>query len=204
MSYNRYLDFREPGTAVSSNPAGLKFIAAFMLLFVAFSVTAVGQDASGDTTGNGSAQAETAEEQQGSAQDNGDQSKSFLQKIFPSLGGGGSNDSGSGSEGEGNPYADYTLQELNDAFLEQAKQQNIQEMMELLRQGARINAENDHGRNALIEASRLGHIEVVKTLIKYNATLNAKDNYDGTALEYAEKEGHIDIVHLLQKNGARR
>ena len=204
MSYNRYHDLKEPGTAVSSRRTGVKCITVFLLLFVAFSATTVAQDASDDNTDNENAQTETAEEQQGSAQDNGDESKSFLQKIFPSLGGGGGSDSDSESEGQGNPYADYNLRELNDAFLEQARQQNIQEMMELLRQGARINAENDHGRNALIEASRLGHIEVVKTLIKYNATLNAKDNYDGTALEYAEKEGHIEIVHLLQKNGARR
>ena len=102
------------------------------------------------------------------------------------------------------PYEDYTQEQLNDAFVLAASQGKRQKVMDLLFEGALINARDRHGRTALMEAARQGHEDIVRTLIQYVATVNAKYIYDITALEYATREGHVEIVVLLQKNGARR
>lgn len=209
MNYKTYPSFLKHRTAYRSVCFTIvRMLLAVILLLGAGTAIGYAQQAENqsDTTAVDTS-ATPASEKGGAGEQTEEEPKSFLEKIFPFLG--GDDDKSSKKQKKAkrdttNPYEHYSQEELNYAYMQAASNNNLDRMMDLLNEGAIINARDQHGRTALMEAARLGHYQVVKTLIQYGATVNAKDIYDGTALRYATKEGNVDIVNLLQKNGAQR
>ena len=80
---------------------------------------------------------------------------------------------------------------------------NFQEVRDLLRAGANVNAQDDNdGVTALFIASQFGHVEVVRVLLgENNLDVNLQCPDGATALYIASQEGHVEVVReLLQHN----
>jgi len=76
-------------------------------------------------------------------------------------------------------------------------------VVDLLARGARTDAINDEGYNALMLAARYGSVECVNALIDAGASLDAVSPADGSsALMLAAKYGNVDCVKALLIAGA--
>lgn len=89
----------------------------------------------------------------------------------------------------------------DQALIEAASQNDLQQARGLLTKGANVNARSEQGWTALMQAAANGRLEIVKLLLDKGADVNAKD-YEGTALIKASSCGHFDVVSLLLKRGA--
>ena len=58
-------------------------------------------------------------------------------------------------------------------------------VLELLENGASVDAADVHGRTALHNASMRGHAEIVRHLLQYGANARSRDADGGNALKYA-------------------
>ena len=72
----------------------------------------------------------------------------------------------------------------------------------LLSQGADVNVQGGHHRNALQVASTRGNDKIVELLLSNGADVNAEGGFYGNALQAASREGHDKIVELLLSKGA--
>ncbi|MFC1781263.1 ankyrin repeat domain-containing protein [Planctomycetota bacterium] len=79
---------------------------------------------------------------------------------------------------------------------------DVDEVKNLVSQGADINEESALSTNNLHIAARNGNREIVELLIDEGADVNAKTSYNITPLHYAVENGHKEIVELLLANGA--
>ncbi len=77
-----------------------------------------------------------------------------------------------------------------------------EEIKELIKKGADVNAKGKNGQTALMVAANWGKLDVVKCLVEHGADLEAKDKYGNTALFGAAINGQLDVVKCLAKNGA--
>ncbi|KAI2492671.1 serine/threonine kinase [Fragilaria crotonensis] len=80
---------------------------------------------------------------------------------------------------------------------------NLQEVRDLLRAGANVNAQRtDIGVTALYVASEFGHVEVVRALLQNNKVdVNLRRTDDGTtALYVASQNGQLEVVRELLRN----
>ncbi|KAI2512192.1 serine/threonine kinase [Fragilaria crotonensis] len=85
-------------------------------------------------------------------------------------------------------------------LIENAQKGNLDEVLELLREGANVNATNTSGETALILASRNGFADVVKALLKHHGVnVDIKSNNGNTALINASYTGHLSVVSALLK-----
>jgi ankyrin repeat protein len=78
----------------------------------------------------------------------------------------------------------------------------LQEVKELLDNGANINAKDEYGNTALILAAHKGHTEIVKLLMDSGADVNAKNIFSNTPLMVASWRGHPEVVKLFLGKGA--
>jgi hypothetical protein len=79
---------------------------------------------------------------------------------------------------------------------------NLEEVLDLLRRGANVNAQQRDGITALFFASQEGHLEVVRELLQHNEVdVNLTRDTGATALYTASQNGHVDIVHALLQHG---
>lgn len=74
----------------------------------------------------------------------------------------------------------------------------------LLRRGADVNFQDEHGNNALIIATLYGNFKSVETLVKYgdNINLNLQNSHGSTALSLSIFHGFNEITYFLIENGA--
>ena len=79
---------------------------------------------------------------------------------------------------------------------------SLEEIKELLKKGADVNASDKYGRTALMMAARLGTLDVVKCLVEHGADFEAKDKDGWTALIKAAIFGKLDVVKCLAECGA--
>ena len=79
---------------------------------------------------------------------------------------------------------------------------SLEEIKQLLKKGADVNASNKYGDTALMVAVYAGYMEVVKYLIDNGADFEAKDKDGQTALMWAAEHGHLEMVKYLVKIGA--
>ena len=80
---------------------------------------------------------------------------------------------------------------------------HIQVVGELIRAGARVNANDNIKQTALHRASCCGYSSVVTTLIEAGANLNEQDVWGMTPLMKAANRGHHQVVCVLIRGGAR-
>src|SRR5260370_26701359 len=88
------------------------------------------------------------------------------------------------------------------ALMVAALEGHTQEVKELVRRGADINAKDSMGRTALMFAAINMHYETVKVLLEHGAEVNARSNVGGTALMLAASSGEPRIVEALLDRGA--
>jgi bla regulator protein blaR1 len=88
------------------------------------------------------------------------------------------------------------------ALVEAADAGRLQEVRELLDEGANVNAMVDGDGSPLIAAAREGHLELVTLLLDRGADVNLAVTGDGAPLIMAAREGHLAIVLLLLDRGA--
>jgi ankyrin repeat protein/beta-lactamase regulating signal transducer with metallopeptidase domain len=91
---------------------------------------------------------------------------------------------------------------LNVAIVEAAEKGDIDEVTELLSDGADVNAVVPGDGTPLLVAARRGHRTLVRLLLDRGADANIGVDGDGNALIMAASEGHLDIVTLLIDRGA--
>jgi ankyrin repeat protein len=79
---------------------------------------------------------------------------------------------------------------------------NLEEVLDLLREGANVNSQQGDGITALFFASQEGHLEVVLALLQHNEVdVNLTRDTGATALYTASQNGHVDIVQALLQHG---
>ncbi len=67
----------------------------------------------------------------------------------------------------------------------------------LLKEGANVEATDNHGSTSLIEAASRGHKNTCKALLSIGANINATDNDLWTSLMFAVWEVHYETIELL-------
>lgn len=80
---------------------------------------------------------------------------------------------------------------------------NIENVVRLIKAGAKVNQTNKQGYSPLHAAASSGHVKVVEFLIKNKANLNQKTKTGLTPLNSAQLENCIQVVDTLKKAGAK-
>ena len=83
-----------------------------------------------------------------------------------------------------------------------AEKGDTTEVIELLKQGANVDAQTYDGISPLMYASQNGHVEIIKILLENDCDLEIKSNNTMTALFSAVRANKLDAAELLLKNGA--
>ncbi len=88
-------------------------------------------------------------------------------------------------------------------LIEKAKIGDLDAVIELVENGAKVDIKNNDGDTPLMWASADGHVEVVKALLDAGAKVDEKDYKGVTALMCASCWGHVEVVKTLIENGAK-
>lgn len=100
-----------------------------------------------------------------------------------------------------------TQKEKDTALLNACKkhEENLDEVQQLIADGANVNAVSSFGRTPLMSATAYGHINIVRFLLENGADINIKDTHNGwTALMFSTGfvNEEFEIAKLLIENGA--
>lgn len=100
-----------------------------------------------------------------------------------------------------------TQKEKDTALLNACKdtEDNIDEVQQLIADGANVNAVTSHGRTPLMSATAYGYINIVRFLLENGADINTKDTHNGwTALMFSAgfENEEFEIAQMLIENGA--
>jgi ankyrin repeat protein len=79
---------------------------------------------------------------------------------------------------------------------------DLNEVNQLLAQGAGVNARDGRGRTALIAAAYGNHLEVARVLIEAGADVNIKDSTQQSAYLIPTADGNLDMLRLTLQSGA--
>lgn len=88
--------------------------------------------------------------------------------------------------------------ELSEAI----EKDNVNQVMELLNNGADVNLQDPEIGTPLMRASIKNHKDIVKILLNRGANVNLQYQAGSTALMWTSQKGHTDIVKILLKKGA--
>jgi uncharacterized protein len=88
------------------------------------------------------------------------------------------------------------------AWEDAVKRNNVQRVIDLIENGADVNALDRYGQTALMLAAHDGCREIVEILIAHGADLNITAKFGLSALMLAVLSGQVEIAHLLTKAGA--
>jgi beta-lactamase regulating signal transducer with metallopeptidase domain len=102
----------------------------------------------------------------------------------------------------GNDRGRASTRALNVAIVEAAENGDIDEVTDLLSDGADVNAVVPGDGTPLLVAAREGHRTLVRLLLDRGADANIGVDGDGNALIMAAREGYRDIVTMLLDRGA--
>jgi hypothetical protein len=91
---------------------------------------------------------------------------------------------------------------LDDQMFQAIEKGDFTPVIQLLDQGAHIDAQGKDGVTVLIAATAMGKADVVKLLLEKGANTDIKDARGDTALHYAVMISNIDEVKLLLAKGA--
>lgn len=87
--------------------------------------------------------------------------------------------------------------ELNKKLFIESRRGHLDNIQNLIKTGADVNAKSKSGWTSLMWASRFGHLNIAKILINIGANVNITDNDGRTALIHSSSNGYINIVQLL-------
>ena len=76
---------------------------------------------------------------------------------------------------------------------------SLEEIKELLKKGADVNAQNKYGRTALMKAARDGNLDMVKYLAENGADLDASDKFGNTVLDIAKNWKRDDCLEFFEE-----
>jgi uncharacterized protein len=82
------------------------------------------------------------------------------------------------------------------------KHGNVQKVIDLIENGADVNALDRYGQTALMLAAHHGYYEIVEILITHRANLNITSKFGLSALMLAIVAGHAEVARILVKAGA--
>lgn len=84
-------------------------------------------------------------------------------------------------------------------FIEAVKNNDLQAIERLYKEGVDINAQDNQKRTALHWASAIGDPERVKVLLELGANLDVRDNLGRTALDLARANRKVKAIVLITK-----
>ena len=93
-------------------------------------------------------------------------------------------------------------EKLKIELLNAVERNDLDNVIELINNGANIDVKTKDNETPLIRAAYKGYIKIAKELIKAGAKFDESDNEGNTALIYASDRGYIEIVKELIKSGA--
>src|SRR5205807_5389566 len=93
-------------------------------------------------------------------------------------------------------------QTLNEQLFHATNQAKLDEVLDLLKQGAAINAQDEYGRTPVMIAAYNHDRKLVPALIQAGADVNIRDNRLETPLMHASREGWLELVKLALDAGA--
>jgi uncharacterized protein len=88
------------------------------------------------------------------------------------------------------------------AFVQSAKQGDLQAVRLFLAAGMNPNAKDDESNTALMYAIAAGRAEIINALLAAKADVNEKNSGHATALDWAAVRGQLETVRLLVDKGA--
>lgn len=94
------------------------------------------------------------------------------------------------------------MQAMNADMIAAAERGDTETVLQLLTDGAEINARDDRGRTAIMAATHGNRVETVAALIRAGADINIRDNRLDNPFLYAGAEGLLDILRLAIDAGA--
>lgn len=109
----------------------------------------------------------------------------------------------SGSTAQPLSTAPAKIEQPNQKLLQAAEAGDIAEVLNLIRDGAGVNAKGTtYGNTPLMAAAARGNTEVVRALLDRGGEVDATDNAGRTALMEAASEGFTETVGALLQKGA--
>jgi uncharacterized protein len=90
---------------------------------------------------------------------------------------------------------------VNEELIQAAKAGNTARVLELLGQGADINAQDARGRTPVMAATYGNHVETVAALLRAGADVNIRDDMLNNPFLYAGAEGFLEILKLAYDAG---
>ena len=91
------------------------------------------------------------------------------------------------------------MNSLETQLIEAASKGNLVVVSDLLKRGAKLNAQNTNGRTALTAAVMGNHLEVVKTLIAAGADPDIQDDNRNNALLLTGESGNVAMLREVLK-----
>ena len=96
----------------------------------------------------------------------------------------------------------YPAQAFDDELITAAEKGETLQVAKLLDSGARVNARDGRGRNAVLAATQGGHLATARLLIGRGADVNAQDHIRDSAFLLAGARGHTEIARAAIAAGA--
>lgn len=96
----------------------------------------------------------------------------------------------------------FMLKELDKKLLAASEKGSVDEIQNLLKDGANINAIDEYGVSAIHLATQGNKIEAVQELLSQKANIDSITTDGLTALHFAARKGYLEISVILLKNGA--
>jgi ankyrin repeat protein len=91
---------------------------------------------------------------------------------------------------------------MNAKLVHAAEAGDTSAVLQLLAEGANINAQDERGRTPMMAATHGNHVETVQALIQAGADINIRDNRLDNPFLYAGAEGLLEILRLTIEAGA--
>src|SRR5688500_13554587 len=91
---------------------------------------------------------------------------------------------------------------MNEQLISAAERGDTATVLQLIADGAAINAQDARGRTPLMAATHANRVETVGALIKAGADSNIRDDRKDNPFLYAGAEGLLDILRLTIAAGA--
>jgi ankyrin repeat protein len=91
---------------------------------------------------------------------------------------------------------------MNQQLISAAERGDTTTVLELIADGAAINAQDARGRTPLMAATHANRVETVGVLIRAGADSNIRDDREDNPFLYAGAEGLLDILRLTIAGGA--